>query len=173
MPETLMKLWPLVQLSLLWGLALSATLFALVLVILRFNPEVMLKDYPPDVRASHGPMSERTRRQRPVVVILVIAVLLAVVFASVRQIREALGGDLGFFTAFVHLFTMLTVFNVLDLVALDWPMVLLQPRFVVLPGTEGMAGYRSYWLPFRGFLIGIPITLGMSLILALIAASVY
>lgn len=94
MPEALLKLWPLVQLSLLWGLALSAILFPLVLAILRFNPEIMLKDYPPGIRAAYGPMSERTRRQRPAVVTLFMAVLLAVVFASVRQVREAAGGDL-------------------------------------------------------------------------------
>jgi len=36
----------------------------------------------------------------------------------------------------------------------------------VLPGTEGMASYRSWWFSIRGFLIGIPIVLAGSLIAA-------
>jgi len=49
-----------------------------------------------------------------------------------------------------------------------------QPRFIVLlPGTEGMAGYRDYRFHFRRFLHGIPavalgsaFTLGVILILS-------
>jgi hypothetical protein len=53
---------------------------------------------------------------------------------------------------------------------LDWGLVYWQPRFVVLPGTEGMAGYGSYWFHFRGFLIGIPIVLLGSALLAAIVS---
>lgn len=42
-------------------------------------------------------------------------------------------------------------------------------RFAILPGTEGMAGYLSYWFHFRGFLIGIPMVLLVSALLAAIA----
>lgn len=39
-----------------------------------------------------------------------------------------------------------------DLVVLDWLVFLtLQPRFVVLPGTEGMEGYRDLQFHVRGF----------------------
>jgi hypothetical protein len=169
----LANLWPIVRLALLYGVVLAAVLFPLVLALLRFNPEIMLKDYPPDIQAKHGPMSERSRRQRIPVGIFFTAVLLAIVGISLVQLRKLVGGDVGFVAAFVHLFTMLTMFNVLDWLALDWPMVLLQPRFVVLPGTEGMAGYRSYWFAFRGFLIGVALTLAASLILAPLAASAF
>jgi hypothetical protein len=65
---------------------------------------------------------------------------------------------------------MFGTFNILDWVVLDWSLVYWQPRFVVLPGTEGMAGYRSYWFHFRGFLIGIPIVLMGSALLAAIVS---
>jgi hypothetical protein len=167
------NLWPIVRLALLYGLVLCAVLFLLVLALLCFNPEIMLKDYPPDIRAKHGPMSERSRRQRIPVAIFFTAVLLAIVGLSLVQLRKMVGGDIGFLSAFVHLFTMFSVFNVLDWLVLDWMMVLLQPSFVVLPGTGGMAGYRSYWFHFRGFLIGVPLTLAASLILAVVAAGVF
>ena len=28
------------------------------------------------------------------------------------------------------------------------------PKFVVIPGTEGMSGYKDYGFHFRGFIIG-------------------
>jgi hypothetical protein len=47
---------------------------------------------------------------------------------------------------------LLLVLQAVDLVVLDWLVfVTLQPRFVVLPGTEGMAGYRDLRFHVRGF----------------------
>jgi hypothetical protein len=61
---------------------------------------------------------------------------------------------------------MFGTFTILDCFVLDWGLVYWQPRFVVLPGTEGLAGYRNYWFHFRGFLIGIPIILALSALVA-------
>jgi hypothetical protein len=33
--------------------------------------------------------------------------------------------------------------------------VTIQPRLIVLPGTEGMAGYKDYAFHFYGFLKGV------------------
>jgi hypothetical protein len=71
-----------------------------------------------------------------------------------------------FGVVFAHFAIMFGTFNVLDWVVLDWGLVYWQPHFVVLPGTEGMAGYRNYWFHFRGFLIGIPIVLAGSALCA-------
>ena len=39
---------------------------------------------------------------------------------------------------------------------LDWLLFCtVQPRMMVLPGTEGMAGYRDYRFHFIGFLKGL------------------
>jgi hypothetical protein len=168
-----MALWPIVSHALLWGLVLSAALFALFLVILRWNPEIMLKDYPPDIQAKHGPMSERAKRQKWLASIAFIAVLVAIVAASFQKVRALDGGDLRFSTSFVHAWTMFSLFNLLDWLVLDVPLVALQPQFFVLPGTEGMAGYRDYWFHFRGFLIGIVASLASALLTAAIAAAFF
>ncbi len=147
-----------------WGLVLSAVLFAVLLGVLRANPEIMLNDYPPDVRARWGPISPRSRRQRTWVALLIFALLALIVFLSTRALPRTANGRIPFVTAFVHFLVMLGTFNVLDWLALDWPLVYWRPRFLVLPGTEGMAGYSSYWFHFRGFLIGLPIiTVGSAL----------
>lgn len=166
-----MDLSPIVWHALVWGLVLCAVLFPMVLLLLWWNPEIMLKDYPPDIQAKHGPMSERAKRQRWPVVAVFIAVLVAIVAASFQRLRALEGGDISFAAAFVHSFTMFSLFNLLDWLVLDSLLVALQPGFIVLPGTEGLAGYRDYRFHFRGFLIGIVATLVASLLTAGIAAA--
>jgi hypothetical protein len=153
--------------ALIFGVVLGSILFTTILVVVRINPEIMLRDYPPDVQAEHGPMSDRSKRQKLLVAILVLAEMLGVIVASLAPILDDAEAAGLFPTMFVHFFVMFSVFNVLDWLVLDWLIVVsLQPSFLILPGTEGMAGYRDYAFHFRGFLIGIPITLAASLLLA-------
>jgi hypothetical protein len=119
-------------------------------------------------------MSERTRRQRIPVAILVIAVMIGIVAASFRGVPRDAGGDISFLPAFIHLAVMFTAFNVLDWLVLDWLIVVaIRPRFIILPGTEGMAGYSDYGFHFRGFLIGTAITLVTSLLVASAVAALF
>ena len=102
---------------------------------------------------------------------LIGAIGLGIVAASFAEVRENGGGRVQFLTAFVHLFVMLSVFNVVDLVLLDWPLVAIVPRFMVLPGTEGSAGYKDYWFHFRGFLVGVVLILVASGLIAAVVAA--
>jgi hypothetical protein len=149
-----MTLWPVIRHALLYGGVLSAVLSVLLLGLLWTNPEILLNDYPPDIRKKHGPMSDRSKRQRVPVGIVIGAVALGIVTASFSAVRANGGGKIPFLTAFVHLFVMFSVFNVVDLLLLDWLLVAIGPSFLILPGTEGSAGYKDYWFHFRGFLIG-------------------
>jgi len=162
------ELWPVARHALVSGVVLSAAIFPLLLMLLWYNPEIMLNDYPPDIRAKHGPMSERSKRQRVPVAIAFAAVVLAIIVASFPPVRGA-DGRIPFVIAFVHLFVMFSVGNLLDWLVLDLLFVRFRPAFFVLPGTEGLAGYGNYWFHFRGFLIGIPITLVASALVAGIA----
>ena len=93
--------------------------------------------------------------------------LLGSVAWSFLGVRTNAGNDIPFVTAFVHLFVMFTVFNLLDWLVLDWLIVVaIRPSFIILPGTEGMAGYRDYGFHFRGFLIGMLITFITSIVVA-------
>jgi hypothetical protein len=163
-------MWSIVTHALQFGLLLSAVLFALLLLVLRANPEIMLNDYPPDIKAKWGPMTESTKRQRAVVAAIFAIVIFGVVAWSLNAVPALFVRDLTFGVAFTHFAVMFGTFNVLDWVVLDWGLVYWQPRFVVLPGTEGMAGYRNYWFHFRGFLIGIPIVLAGSVLCAAIVS---
>jgi hypothetical protein len=166
-----MILWPVIRHALFYGAVLSAVLSVLLLGVLWMNPEILLKDYPPDIQKKHGPMSERSKRQRVPVAIVIGAVALSIVTASFSAVRANGAGKIPFMTAFVHLFVMFSVFNVVDLVLLDWPLVAIAPRFMVLPGTEGSAGYKDYWFHFRGFFMGAVLILAASGLMAAVVAA--
>lgn len=169
-----MNLWPVVNHALVFGVILSAVLFPAVLVLTRINPEIMLKDYPPDIQAKYGPMSERTKHQRLPVGLIFIVLLLGLIAISFIRIRTLAEGDIPFQMAFVHLFVMFSVFNLLDWLVLDWLIVVaICPKFIILPGTEGMAGYKDYGFHFRGFLIGCVIIFFTSLLVAGIVAFLF
>ena len=168
-----MTLWPIIRHALAYGAVLSGILCALLLGLLWSNPEILLKDYPPDIQAKYGPMSERTKRQRVAVAIFFGAVVLSIVAASFIEVRADSGGHIPFRTAFVHLFVMFWLFNLVDLLILDWPLVAMRPSFVVLPGTEGLAGYKDYGFHFRGFLIGTVLVLVTSALIAGVVAALF
>ena len=111
-----MTLGPIISHALLYGVILSAVLFTLMLVVARVNPEIMLKAYPLDIQANYGPMSERSKRQRAVVGSILIALILGIVAWSFRGIGTNVEGGIPFVTAFIHVFVMFSVFNLLDAV---------------------------------------------------------
>jgi len=82
------SLLPIISNALVFGVVLGSILFATILVVVRINPEIMLRDYPPDVQAEHGPMSDRSKRQKPLVAILVLAEMFAVIVASLTPILD-------------------------------------------------------------------------------------
>jgi hypothetical protein len=112
---------------------------ALTLGSLYVNPEIWYSDYPAEIRARFGPPSARSQQQK----LLLVPVLLLVVFGglvvSLRRLRRARGGRLGFRAALLHTWGLFNAFNLFDAVILDYVILLrLQPRFARLPGTEDM-----------------------------------
>jgi hypothetical protein len=169
-----MPLWPIISHALAYGIILSTVLFPLVLGLSRLNPEIMLKDYPPDIQEKYGPMSDRSKRQRIPVAIVFLVVLFGIVIQSFMGVRTNTGDDIPFLAAFLHLLVMFSLFNLLDWLVLDWLIVVtLRPHFLILPGTEGLAGYADYGFHFRGFLIGCVITFFTSLMVAGVVAVLF
>jgi hypothetical protein len=63
------------------------------------------------------------------------------------------------------------VFNIVDWLLLDWLMFCtLTPRFLVIPGTEGMSAYKDYGFHFRGFLKGCVFSVLAGLVIAAIVS---
>jgi len=156
---------PLFTQTLLYGSMYSLILAGSFLLLARINPEAWLNDYPPDIQAKFGPMSAKAKRVRLVFGIPIMLFMLGFPFFVVFQLAHI--NPLTFWQVFGSLLTLFTFFNLFDLLIIDWLVFnTIQPRFVILPGTEGLAGYKDYGFHFRASLKGqIGLTL-FSLILA-------
>lgn len=145
----------ILQSSLIYGLILSVLMFFLIFGRLYYNPEIWLNDYPPDIRQKYGPASEKTQRQKRCINLPLFLFILGVLVASLLPLPKLAGDSLTFTVVFLNFYSIFMVFNLVDLLVFDWLIALtLRPKFMILPGTEGFAGYHDYGFHFRGFLKG-------------------
>jgi hypothetical protein len=145
----------LLEHALVVGLELSLLLTTILVIGGLIAPDMMVGDYPPDIREKYGPPSLRAARLRPIFAVLLFAAFLGVPLVGLCALRARLG-QVSPLPAFVFSAGALLVFNIFDLIILDWLFFCtIQPPLMVLPGTEGMAGYRDYHFHFIGFLRGL------------------
>lgn len=138
-----------------WGLVLTVSLayaagfcgLFTVLIVggVLVARDAMVPDYPPAIRERYGKQSRRGAIVNRLMSIGMLALLVGLPMLGMWDLHRRAGDDLGFLPGFVFgtlLFAGLTAF---DLVVIDWWLFCnVQPRFLVLPGTEGMAEYRDY-----------------------------
>lgn len=153
------------------GALLSTLLGILILASLYYNPRLWLQDYPAEIRARVLPLSRREKRERAVVALLFMAVIIGMLAYSVTQLRAAHGGSVPLVTAYLHIFGVLSIFNLFDALVLD--LILLtgfKPKFAVIPGAEGMEYlYHNWGMHLTNFLKGVIFCAVFSLPVALIA----
>ena len=117
--------------------------------------DMWVGDYPPDIQEKYGPMSRKAARVRPYIAIAVFATFLLIPILGLSALRSQFG-PIPFLPALAFAVVVLLVFNIFDLLVLDWLFFCtIQPRIMVLPRTAGMAGYRDYRFHFIGFLKGL------------------
>ena len=154
--------------GLIYGLALSLILTMLSIIAGAIALDMFVDDYPPEIKQKHGPMSPRAARLRPYLATLLFIPVLFVPMVGLFSLRTHIE-SVSFLSAFVFSGITLLVFNLFDLIILDWLFFCtIQPRSMVLPGTEGMAAYRDYRFHFIGFLKGLGFTVVGSLIIAVL-----
>lgn len=168
-----MEISLVLQNGLLYGLLISLLLGLTILISFSINPEIWIGDYPPDIKAAYTPVRSDTKRHKRIASLAFLIFLVGVLILSITELSR-LSGEPSFWAIFLSAFTTLLVFNIFDLLILDWLIFnTIQPKMIRLPGTEGLAGYKDYAFHFRGFLIGVVFCLIGALISAGIAAMVY
>ena len=72
---------------------------------------------------------------------------------------------------FLIAFGVAFLFNLVDWLILDWLIFCtITPGFAVVPGTDGMAGYKNYAMHFRGFVAGSVFSTVLGLLIATMVA---
>ena len=151
------------------GAAMSALAMLLIFASLRANPRIWLNDFPDDIRKAVPPKTHAEKRQSLAWGVPFLTVLLGGPLVSNAILEHQRNGSATFGALFLNGFGVALFFNLVDLLIVDW-LVLCRftPRSLVIPGTEGMAGYKDYAHHFRGFVIGI----GVSALLGVLTATV-
>ncbi len=151
---------------LLYGLILSVVFSAIVLGMVLVNPRLMLQDYPKDIQAAVPPKTATEKHQTVIWGLPLWGFLLGCPTVAALSDKAANGNALEIIVA---AFGVLFLSNLVDWLILDWLIFCtITPSFVVLAGTEGMAGYKNYRMHFRGFLIGTVLAILIALIITAI-----
>ena len=144
------------------SLSLIATI--MILFIMKINPRIFLHDYPKEIQAVAAPKTTEEKRLSLVLGIPFLLALLLVPFVSTLALNTE---SAPFYVLFVNAFGVSMVFNIVDWLILDWLVFCtLTPRFLVIPGMEGMAAYKDYGFHFRGFLAGCVFSIFAGLVIA-------
>ncbi|HWQ13728.1 MAG TPA: hypothetical protein VNL77_13070 [Roseiflexaceae bacterium] len=163
----------IVQHSLIYGGILSAVMSILIIASLYLRPQIWVGDAPSDIQAAAGPMSAGDRRLKRVLGFATLLFVGGILTHAILGIAERAGRPPAFLDIALTSFLIIQVFNVVDLLLIDWLLVVtLQPRFVMLPGTEHMPGYRDYGFHFRAFLKGVAGSLVASIVIAAITVGI-
>jgi hypothetical protein len=158
----------------IYGLILSVGLSGLIFLTLYINPEMWLRDAPPEAQAQYGPMSEKARKQRAFWSVPFFLFLIGTLALSIIKL-EGVVGMMSYTAVFLNILTVLLTFNLFDLLIVDWLIVVYwRPQFIILPGLDPeLAGYNDYIFHFKGFLKGSAGILVASLIIAGIVILIY
>jgi hypothetical protein len=137
------------------GALLSVAASTYLLVLLRFNPRMFLKHFPKEIRKIIPPKSEKERRMSILLGVPLGLLFVGFTFASAMLWRASAQGSPSFWELFAHVFGLFFLFNLVDLLILDWLIVCrFTPSWLIIPGTEHIVMPKEYLYHFKGFLTG-------------------
>jgi hypothetical protein len=138
-----------IQRILIDGTIMNVLLTIVVYGSIHVNPLFWISDYPPDIQEVVG-VVDVPIGQKLIAGALSFCIVVGVPLYSNAKLRRRNNGELSFLAAFAHSALLFFYFAVWDLLILDWLIfVTIQPSFIVIPGTEGLAGYKDYWFHFE------------------------
>jgi len=132
-----------------------------------FQPCLFLQDYPQSIQSVVPAKTPKEKRQSLIVGILFLLLLVVIPFLSTLSLMRQSGGEATFVQLFLHAFGVVFIFNLVDLILLDWFMFCtLTPKFVIIPGTEGSEAYKDYLFHFKASITGAILSIMAGLLIA-------
>lgn len=137
------------------GTLLSVVASTYLLVLLRFNPRMFLRHFPKEIREIVPPRSKKERRMSILLGVPLGLLFIGSTFASALLWRASAQGSPSFWELSTHVFGLFFLFNLVDLLILDWLIVCrFTPRWLIIAGTEHIVMPKEYLYHFKGFLMG-------------------
>ncbi len=136
--------------SLLWIIFIGILLFK--------YPKAMEHDFPEDIKekAKLPDMDRKTSRQAMLVTVISYVILSA--FAIWSGVSTFSSAPISFFSLLGHEWILCQMWNVIDLLLVDWLVVcFFTPKWILFhfPGTEDCKGWKDYGFHLKGFLHGL------------------
>ena len=154
---------------LLHGVVLSVPASLVVMAAVYFNPRFARQDLPKDIQDATPPLSKKEKLQALAFAIPFFALVVLVPFFSGFTLEAPAGSQVPFLVLFLHIFGVIFVFSLFDLLILDCLIYCtITPKFVIIPGTEGFAGYKDYGHQFRAHMRGTVLQVVFALLLAIV-----
>lgn len=159
------------QLSIEIVLIDSAILCALFLLIvagsLYYNAEMWLDDYPSEIQAAAGPISDEAKAQKLIIGIPMILIMVGIPLYSNLKLKKRNEGQLCFGAAFINVFLIFSALNLFDLFFLDIWFTYMTPEAWIIPKTaELMKQHNTFTFHAIAALKGLLLILIFSPILA-------
>ena len=152
---------------LLHGAVLSVPSSLILMGAVYFNPRFARQDLPKDIQDATPPLSKKEKLQALAFTIPFLALVILVPFLSGYTLEAPTGGQAPFLLLFLHIFGVVFVFNLVDFLILDCLIYCtITPKFVIIPGTEGFAGYKDYGHQARAHVRGTALQAILALLLA-------
>jgi hypothetical protein len=160
---------------LIGGSILTAIVAPILVLALYINPRMALSDYPEDVKAAVPPRTKKELRQGIVMSIPLLVAVIAVPLYSTWVVKQQNQGVITYWMSFVTIFGVFLIPFLFDLIVLDILMFYTwTPKFLVIPGTEGMPGYKDWRPHLKAHLTkGLLLLVAFSALLALIPKYLY
>ncbi|MEM7217327.1 MAG: hypothetical protein AAF515_03110 [Pseudomonadota bacterium] len=152
--------------AVLAGVLLSVWLCAMILLSFRHSPRLWLHHFPREMQALVPPKTAAENRSSllwalPTTGSMILVPLLAALAGNGEH-------NFGYLQAFCFIWVCLQMFNLIDLVILDWLVfVWWHPSFMQLDGASSALQHNTYWFHFVGFAKGLLIGTVAAAVLAL------
>lgn len=151
--------------TLLHGLVWALMWSSMVTFIEIKWPHVFLHDYPKELQEVIN--LPPFKNKKSAYMFETIAMLLIVAFILWSGIYTYHTIPVNYWTIFLHILIICMCWNIFDLIVMDWLIFCTwQPKFIVLPGSEGNKAYKDYKFHFIAFLKGSVISAIASFIIA-------
>lgn len=126
------------------AVATSVLFVIIVLTSLAYNPRLWIQDFPEGVQAEMEPLSWGEQIARVLVAVLLLVVVVGIPVLSVLSVKSARGA-ITILEAFLHIWLIFMVVNLVDLVIIDWMIgIWWQPGFLSSPEIEPVRHHNTY-----------------------------
>ncbi len=152
---------------LLHGAILSAIVSLVLMSAVYYNPRFARRSLPRDIKEKVFPLTKEEKRRVLLFAIPFFVLVIGGPFLSGLTLEIQAQGAMSFLYIALHVFGVMFVVNLVDLVVLDWLIYCtITPSFVVIPGTEGTAAYKDYLHHLRAHVRGTVLQVVVTLVLA-------